>query len=94
MQILTQVCDDIVECALLNNKLILIYGSEDFKGKYFLRNTTVVSSNSMVSTFQQTYKLMNLVSIIPATTTPAERRFSDLKRMKVGKHSAIWFCYQ
>jgi hypothetical protein len=54
---------------LLRSELTVFYGSEDFKGKSDYEILRLFQSNSVATIFEQIYKLSNLVSTIPATTT-------------------------
>jgi hypothetical protein len=86
MQKVVQVYDGIFDCALLKNKLIVAYISEDFRGKSAYETLLWFHGNNMATTFEQTYKLENLVSTIPAITAVVERSFSALKRNKIYLH--------
>jgi hypothetical protein len=62
-----QVYFGIFDCALLKNKLIVLYVLEDFKGKAPYKILQWFHSNSMATILEQTSKLANVVSAILAT---------------------------
>jgi hypothetical protein len=80
-----QVYDVIFECSLLKNELTVLYSSEVFQGKSPYEILQWFHSNSMATTFEETYKVANLVSSIPATMAAVERRFSAPRKIKVRK---------
>jgi hypothetical protein len=55
------------------------------KGKSAYEILKWFHSNSIATTFEQTYKLANLVSTITAATALNERSFSALKKKKKGQ---------
>lgn len=75
------------DTALLKNELMVLYGSEDIKGKSPYEILQWLHSSSMATAFEQTYKLANLISTIPAITASVEQSFSALRRIKTYLHS-------
>jgi hypothetical protein len=78
----------------ITEKWTVLCGSEDFKGKSAYKILQWFHSNSMATTFEQTYKLSNLVSTILATTALVKWSFLALKRIKVRKDWVISLFYQ
>lgn len=75
------------DTGLLKNELMVLYGSEDIKGKSPYEILQWLHGSSMATTFEQTYKLANLISTIPAITASAAQSFSALRRIRTYLHS-------
>jgi hypothetical protein len=71
------------DSALLNNELIVLYGSESLKGKSPYEVLQRPRDNNVTTTFEQTYKLADLIFTIQAPAASAERILSALKRIKI-----------
>ncbi|KAJ4436397.1 hypothetical protein ANN_19029 [Periplaneta americana] len=67
----------------LKNELIVVYSSEEFRNKTMSELAKLLSTNSMLKKrFQQFNVLVTLLCTIPVSTSPVERSFSTLKRIK------------
>jgi hypothetical protein len=75
------------DTALLKNELMVLYGSEDIKGKSPYEVLQWLHGSSMATAFEQTYKLANLISTIPAITASAAQSFTALRRIRTYLHS-------
>lgn len=84
---LIRVCEGEFDAALLKNELMVLYGSEDIKGKTPYEVLQWLHGSNMATAFEQTYKLANLISTIPAITASVEQSFSALRRIKTCLYS-------
>ena len=75
------------DTGLLKNELMVLYGSEDIKGKSPYEVLQWLHGSSMATAFEQTYKLANLISTIPAITASVAQNFSALRRIRTYLHS-------
>ena len=75
------------DTGLLKNELMVLYGSEDIKGKSPYEVLQWLHGSSMATAFEQTYKLANLISTIPAITASAAHSFSAIRRIRTYLHS-------
>jgi hypothetical protein len=71
-----------LESDLLKKELIVLYGSEELKGTPPYEVLQWLHGSNMATTSEQTCKLAEIISTIPATTASAERSFSAFSRIK------------
>ena len=73
---LVKVSETEFDSTLVKNELMVLYGSEYLRGKSSYQVLRRLHGSKMARTFEQTYKLANLIPTIPPTTVSVERRFS------------------
>jgi hypothetical protein len=73
---------EIFDFIRLRNELIVLYTSEEFLNINPYDLVKKIKINYLISTFQEVFKLSQLILTIPSTTGSVERSFSVLKRIK------------
>ena len=66
----------------LRNELMVLYNSNDLIGKSPYQILNWMIEKNLADSFEQVYKLTEIICTIPATTASVERSFSTLKRVK------------
>ena len=75
------------DTGLLKNELMVLYGSDDIKGKSPYEVLQWLHGSSMATAFEQIYKLANLVSTIQVTAASTPQIFTFLSRNRTYHHS-------
>src|SRR6266576_5296861 len=71
----------------LRNELMVLYNSNDLIGKSPYQILNWMIEKNLADSFEQVYKLTEIICTIPATTASVEQSFSTLKIVKTYVHS-------
>lgn len=67
---------------LLKNELIVVYSSEEFRGKYPHQMLEYLMTTKTTDCLSQVFLLCSLALTVPVSTASVERSFSTMKRVK------------